>query len=100
MIWLNYVSILKMLLCNCMYLYVSACALYYVHIRIGFCTLNHQAMCVCVLCAHIFMFTYFMCMIVLFMCISLYHMCAWCLWRSEEGVGSLGTGVVDECELP
>ena len=24
--------------------------------------------------------------------ISVYHMCAWCPWRSEKGVESLGTG--------
>lgn len=27
-------------------------------------------------------------------CVSLYHVCAWCPWRPEEGVGSFGTVVV------
>jgi hypothetical protein len=30
----------------------------------------------------------------------IHHICTWCLWRSEEGAGSPGTGVSDGCELP
>lgn len=30
----------------------------------------------------------------------LYHMCAWCPWRAEEGIGSPETRVADSCELP
>ena len=37
---------------------------------------------------------------VLFACLSMYHVCAWCLWWPEEGIGSPGTGVTDSCELP
>ena len=33
-------------------------------------------------------------------CISVHHVCSWCPWRSEEGVGSLGTEVTDACETP
>lgn len=29
-----------------------------------------------------------------------YDYTTWCLWRSEEGVGSSGTGITDVCELP
>lgn len=29
---------------------------------------------------------------------SVYYMCAWCLWRPEEGVGASGIGVKDGCE--
>lgn len=37
----------------------------------------------------------------LFMCISaLHHLCVWCPWRSEEGIESLGTRVMDGCEPP
>ena len=32
------------------------------------------------------------------MCV-IHHLCAWCLWRSEEGIGSPGTKVTDDCEL-
>lgn len=42
----------------------------------------------------------FMCMDVLPVCISVYHMHAWCLWRSEEDIISLGTRVIDSCEWP
>jgi hypothetical protein len=28
------------------------------------------------------------------------HVCASCLWRLKEGIGSCGTGVSDSCELP
>lgn len=31
---------------------------------------------------------------------SMYHVCAWCPWRSEKGVGSLRTVVTDGCETP
>lgn len=33
-------------------------------------------------------------------CVSVYHMHAGCLWRSEEGNGSPGAGIVDGCESP
>lgn len=33
-----------------------------------------------------------MCMCVLSVYMSMYHMFAWCLWTSEEGIRSLGTG--------
>lgn len=32
-------------------------------------------------------------------CMSVYHLHAWCPWRSEEGVRVPGTGVAD-CEPP
>lgn len=33
--------------------------------------------------------------------VYIHTMCvAWCLWRSEEGVESLGTGVTGGCEPP
>lgn len=32
-------------------------------------------------------------------CMCVYHMCVCCLQRSEEGVGSPGTGVMGDCEL-
>jgi len=32
-------------------------------------------------------------------CVSLYCMPAWCLWRSEEALDSPGTGVTNGCEL-
>lgn len=28
---------------------------------------------------------------------TVYHECAWCLWRSDEGTGSPGKGVKDGC---
>lgn len=31
---------------------------------------------------------------------SVHHMWAWCPWRSEEGVGGPGTGVMKSCGLP
>lgn len=31
-------------------------------------------------------------------CICMYHFHAWCSWRSEEDMGSPGTGVTDGCE--
>lgn len=33
-------------------------------------------------------------------CMHVYHIHAWCLRRSELGIGSPGTGVLDGCELP
>lgn len=33
-------------------------------------------------------------------CMYMYLVCICCQWKSEEGVGSPGTGVVDDCELP
>lgn len=44
----------------------------------------------------IYVFCYFMCMDV---CISVYHMCAWCPPRPKEGVSSLETAVSDGGEL-
>lgn len=32
-------------------------------------------------------------------CMYMFHTCAWCLRRSEEGLWSPGTGVADSCEL-
>lgn len=31
-------------------------------------------------------------------CISVPYLYSWCLWMSEEGIGSPGTGVEDGCE--
>lgn len=31
---------------------------------------------------------------------SVYHMCAWCSRRPEESIGSPGTRVTHNCELP
>lgn len=31
---------------------------------------------------------------------SVHHICAWCLWGSDEGVGPSGTGITDGYELP
>ena len=31
---------------------------------------------------------------------SVYYVCAWCMQRSKEGIGSTGTGVKDSSELP
>ena len=42
--------------------------------------------CACVFCLHVYL--------------GEYYVCAWCLWRSEEGVGSPGIGVRDGFELP
>jgi hypothetical protein len=33
-------------------------------------------------------------------CVAMYHTCAWCPPRSEEGTGVPGTGVTDNCEPP
>lgn len=33
-------------------------------------------------------------------CVSMYHMHAWCVRRSEEGVRSPGIGIRDGCGLP
>lgn len=41
-----------------------------------------------------------MCVSVMATCVSDYHVSIRCLWRSEEGVDALGTGVADCCELP
>lgn len=40
-----------------------------------------------------------MCMGSLSACISLHHVNAQCIWRSEEGVGFPRTRVQDDCEL-
>ena len=41
-----------------------------------------------------------MCLCALPACMYVYHVCAWCLWRPEEGIRSPGTGVTDGCEPP
>lgn len=46
----------------------------------------------------IYVFAYFYCMNGLIACMSVYHLCAWSLWRSQEGTRSLGTGVTGGCE--
>ena len=33
-------------------------------------------------------------------CISVYHVGAWCPQKLEEGIKSLGIGVMDSCETP
>ena len=33
-------------------------------------------------------------------CMSVHHVCAWCLWRSEDDVGSSGAGDTSVCEVP
>jgi hypothetical protein len=33
-------------------------------------------------------------------CISVYHLCASCLWRSEEGIRFPESEVADSCEPP
>lgn len=33
-------------------------------------------------------------------CMFLYHLCVWCLWRSEQGIRSLKLGAVEECKMP
>lgn len=43
----------------------------------------------CIMCAYV---------LPAYMCA--HHMSAWCLRRSEEGIGSPGTGVKDGCESP
>jgi hypothetical protein len=42
---------------------------------------------------------YFMCMNVLSECTSVYCVCACCPWKPEEGIRSLGTEVIEDCEL-
>jgi hypothetical protein len=42
----------------------------------------------------------FMCMDVFPPYVSVYHWCAWNSRRSEEGILSPGTGVIDGCETP
>lgn len=37
-----------------------------------------------------------MCTSVLYACMHVYHMYTWYLWRSEEGIGSSGTGVTNQ----
>lgn len=43
---------------------------------------------------------YFVCMNILSICLSVYHMHAWHLWKPEEKVGFLGTEIAEDCELP
>lgn len=42
---------------------------------------------------------YVMCMVVLLVCFSVFHLCAWYLQRPEEGVESPRTRLTDACEL-
>lgn len=37
-------------------------------------------------------------MAVLLTCVYVCYVYAWCFWRSGEGIGSSGTGVMDGCE--
>lgn len=41
-----------------------------------------------------------MCTIIWPACMCVNHVWAWCLMRSEEGTGSLGTVDADGCESP
>ena len=43
---------------------------------------------------------YFILVSVLRACGHVYHVCAWCLRRSEDGIRSPGTGVKSGCESP
>lgn len=45
---------------------------------------------------------YFMCMDVWPACYAcVHHLCAWCMWRPEEGIGAPGTGVTGAaCKPP
>lgn len=43
---------------------------------------------------------YFMCMIILPICVYGYYVSACYSWRSEEGIGFLGTGVPDGSKPP
>lgn len=36
---------------------------------------------------------------VLFARMYVYHVCIWCLWRSEESLGSPGTAVTEDEEM-
>ena len=48
-------------------------------------------LCVCIyVCMYVYIYVY--------VCMYVYHVCAWYLWESEEGVISLGIGVMDGCE--
>ena len=31
-------------------------------------------------------------------CVAVYHRCAWCPQKPEEGIGSPGTRIIDCCE--
>jgi hypothetical protein len=44
------------------------------------------------------LFIYFVCMSVLPACMYVHHKCVLCPRRPEEGIGSLGSGVMDGCE--
>jgi hypothetical protein len=48
----------------------------------------------------LFILFYFMCLSVLPACMYVYYVCAWCPQRSEESIGSPGTGIIDGWELP
>ena len=45
-------------------------------------------------------FYYFMCMRVMSPCLSVYYVCAWCLWRPEHDLRFPGTRDTDDYEPP
>lgn len=42
----------------------------------------------------------FICMGILSVCLYVYYICAWCLWKSEESKGFPEIGVKDGCKPP
>lgn len=46
------------------------------------------------------LFIYFSCMNALPACMYVYYMCAWCQWKSEEGIRFPRPRVTGCCELP
>ena len=42
----------------------------------------------------------YVCVCVLSTCMSVHHVCAWCLKKPEDDVRTHGTGVTDSCEPP
>lgn len=67
-------------------------------------TLGHSVKglqaCTVVLDNNIFYFKLFCVYGVLPSYMSVYHIYAWCMKRTEEGVEPSGTGIIDGCELP
>lgn len=45
-------------------------------------------------------FLIFLCMNAMPTCVHVYHVHAWCLWKSEEGLRAIGTGASDGCGPP
>jgi hypothetical protein len=43
---------------------------------------------------------FIICETVLLTCMYVYHVCPWCLQKSEEGIGFSSTGLVDGREPP